>query len=990
MKDIVSVKSKVLEGLNAAQEQAVTFGAGPLLIIAGAGTGKTTVLTRRIMYLIEQGLATPDEILALTFTEKAAGEMNDRLDLLMDLGYKHVNISTFHAFAKQILEDYALDIGLPGDFKILNDTQAWILVSKHLSEFNLNYYKPLGNPTKFIHALLKHFERAKREGVTPENYLKYAQELRLATDSPIKLKRKKAKLPDALDPEEIKRIEEIAEAFHRYQKLILDLGFLDYNDLISYTIRLFRQRPKILDKLRAQYKYILVDEFQDTDLAQYELVKLLAAPKNNITVVGDDDQSIYKFRGASVSNIMKFEEDYPKLSKITLTDNYRSAQKILDLSYDFIQLNNPERLETKLKISKRLASHKESVGEIAVLHAENAYAEAVLVCDKIEELVAEQNLTYNDFAILARANDHADTFLAELSKRGMPYIFVANRGLYKKPFIVDLISYLKLLDNYHESQQVFRVLNFQKFRLPTEDLVNATHLAKKKGLSIYEILKDQPEGLRLSNEGKQQVQNFLTILGRHTKLAADAHTTALLLTILADLGITRDLAENGHERSEDIGLLRKFYGKAQEFESESDDKTLKGFLNLIETEQQAGSSGELSADPNAGPEAVKVLTIHAAKGLEFACVFVVNMVDARFPSRDRREQIELPQALANEIFSEGDVHLMEERRLFYVAATRAKDYLFLTWADDYGGSRAKQPSRFLLETHMAAPRAKTESAGQVKFTKPQMLPLPSIQKYPIPESFSWSSISTFLKCPLEYKYKYLYQLPLPGNAYASFGSSIHKAIQLFSQNVKQRANLRQGDLFAKPSAADAFEYPPLSALHKFYEQNWISDWYPNASEQENFKKRGYRLLENYYNRLTSQKLVPWEIEKFFRLKLGAYKYNGVIDCIFENANGSIAIVDYKTTLHPRTKLERVDKKQLLSYQLAAQEFFGRKVSSLCYWDLEDLANPIEFTGKPEEITEVREELLADIEQIVEAVNSDSFGDLDRHKSHDCQFRNFEN
>ena len=360
--------SKLLENLNKEQLDAVKHGQGPLLIVAGAGTGKTTVITNRIAYLIEAGFAKPDEILALTFTEKAAGEMQERVDLLLPLGYHDMWISTFHSFCERILQQHGLELGLPGDFKLLNDTKAWVLVHNNLDKFNLDYYKPLGNPKKFISALLKHFSRCKDELITPAAYLEYAEELKLAADNPEGLsgkpeskKAKKTKKSEILnsnsptpDPAETLRIQEIANAYHVYQKLLLDNNYLDFGDLINYALELLQKRPKILAQYQKKFKYLMVDEFQDTNFAQYQLVKILAGQTANLTVVGDDDQSIYKFRGASVSNILKFQEDFSSAKQITLVENYRSTQEILDLSYDFIQANNPDRLEVKLKIDKKL------------------------------------------------------------------------------------------------------------------------------------------------------------------------------------------------------------------------------------------------------------------------------------------------------------------------------------------------------------------------------------------------------------------------------------------------------------------------------------------------------------------------------------------------------------------------------------------------------------------------------------------------------------
>ena len=269
-----------LAGLNQAQRQAVEHGTGPLLIVAGAGTGKTTVLVNRLLHLIMSGQAKPDQILLTTFTEKAAGEMEERADRLLPYGYTDLWIQTFHGLGERLLRQHGLDIGLPTDFKLLNETGQWILLRKNLDRLQLDYYRPLGNETKFLRDLVKHFSHLKDENISPQDYLEYVDGLDLS---------------DAGEPEqlEVARLKELAQAYQTYNQLLLDNSCLDFGDLISYTLRLFQQRPNILQQYRQQFKFILVDEFQDTNWAQYELIKLLAAPDNNLTVVGDDDQSIY-------------------------------------------------------------------------------------------------------------------------------------------------------------------------------------------------------------------------------------------------------------------------------------------------------------------------------------------------------------------------------------------------------------------------------------------------------------------------------------------------------------------------------------------------------------------------------------------------------------------------------------------------------------------------------------------------------------------------
>jgi len=973
MKTSSKQKLKTLEGLNKQQEQAVTFGNGPLLIIAGAGTGKTTVLTRRIVWLLEQKLAKPDEILALTFTEKAATEMEERVDLLMPLGYAEINISTFHAFAQKILTQHALDIGLPGDFKVITDTQAWMMIKKNLYEFNLNYYRPVGNPNKFIHALLKHIQKAKGEEISSDEYLKYSQSLQLNSDSA------------EIDNNENARISEVADAYHKYQKLLLDNSYLDFGDLINYTLKLFRERPKILEFYQKQFKYVLVDEFQDTDLSQYHLVKMLSKPENNITVVGDDDQSIYKFRGASISNILKFKEDFKDAKEITLTENYRSTQEVLDLAYDFIQQNNPERLEPKLKISKKLKSNLKDKGEIKVIHAKNVYEEAREVAEKIAELKESKNLTWNDFAVLVRANDHAEPFISEFSKRGYPFMFVANRGLYKKPFILDILAYLKLLDNYHESENLFRILNIPKFKISDTDLIAISAIAKRKALSLFETIGELENVMKLSADSRKKIEELVRLIDKHSRLARDLSVSEMIVKILEDLDFTKTLMEDTIENVENRGLLEKLYRKAQVYQDENDDKSVKGFINQINLELESGDQGELSFNPDVGPEAIKVMTIHSSKGLEFSAVFVANMVDQRFPSRDRKDPIEIPQSLVKEILPEGDAHLMEERRLFYVAATRAKKFLYLTWADDYGGTAGKKPSMFLVELGLEEKPSKSAPAGKVFFA-PVKKTAKAKPILPVPEVFSFSQLSCFMHCPLEYKYKYLYHLPFPGAAQLSFGVTIHKTLEKFLKSMMQENSAKQADLFG--STPGKLVVPKKELLDKYYAENWMDDWFESKMQKKEYRDLGKTLLNNFYEKFSADPKLPKFLEQPFKIKVGKYKFTGKIDRGDLNKDGSIDIVDYKTG-SAREKLSPVDKEQLLIYQIAAEEELGFKVHSLAYWYLTSQNGLESFLGSAKETQSLKEKLEKTIEEIIETIATDSFKEKDLRISHDCQYRKLE-
>lgn len=998
--------NKLLENLNDEQKQAVTHGGGPLLIVAGAGTGKTTVITRRIAYLIEQGLAKPDEILALTFTDKAAGEMRERADLLLPLGYYDMWISTFHSFCQRVLEQHGLDIGLPGDFKLLNETQGWILIHNNLNKFNLDYYRPLGNPKKFISALLKHFSRCKDELITPQSYLEYAQGLRLQTDIPTRAKRvglsaKSQNLspsPLALSPEtEISGLEEIANAFHVYQKLLLDNNFLDFGDLINYTLDLFNKRPKILQFYQEKFKYILVDEFQDTNYAQYQLVKLLAADDKNLAVVGDDDQSIYKFRGASVSNILKFKDDFPRLKQITLTENYRSGQKILDLAYDFIQANNPDRLEVKLGINKRLRSNnvKARLGvpdkngmprhattrTIEVLEGKDLSEELNLIATTTNRLKSENpDSTWNDFAILLRSNAAALEILPVLSQHNIPHTFVANTGLYQKPLVADLIAYLRCLNNFHDSFALYRVLSFPVFQFPSRDLATLLANSDKRTLSLYEMLNAAKTLTAIGQGSQKTIETVLASLHRHAKLAQEKSANEAFVEIARDLQIQKMLEADNLENAENRELLEQFYKKIESFVQENADKSLHHFLHLLELEQEAGDEGQIKFDPNLGPECLKVLTVHSAKGLEFENVFIPNLVEQRFPTRARGEQIEIPTPLIKDILPEGDFHLQEERRLFYVGLTRAKSRLYLSWGKDYGGAKTKRPSLFLQETKLVPGPHTTEATGKVIFSQPVKKTQSDVM---LPASFSFSGIKAFQTCPLQYKYQYYLKLPLPGSSYFSFGQTMHKVFELYLKDYQSRKNQNQQDLFGKnPKQIAPGDFKLLEEL---YEKYWIDEWYKDKKQKEDYRKKGREILKIFYDYTAAHPPRPKYLEQFFSLPLGGYKFVGKIDRADES-QGGLEIIDYKTGENIPAKNDKDGLDQLHVYQWAAEEYLKEKVSGLNYWYLQNHKFLPEQTADAKEINGLKNRLLETIELIVQTVKSDNFKNLHRQtRGHNCQF-----
>ncbi|OJI07897.1 hypothetical protein BK004_00445 [bacterium CG10_46_32] len=1027
MIQVIKSETDILKGLNQEQKQAVTHNGKPLLIVAGAGTGKTHVITKRLGWLImEQGLRS-DEILALTFTNKAADEMVERVDKLLPYGYVDLWVSTFHTFCQRILDSHALDIGLPGDVELLDGTGQWLLVRQNLEKFNLDYYQPTNNPTKFIRSMLSHFSRLKDEEITPQSYLSYAESLRASSDdmeaSGGKSKKQILKQVQddgdgGVDP---KQVLEMANAYHTYQQLLLDNNKMDFGDLINYTLKLFRERPNVLKKYQDQFKHVLVDEFQDTNWAQYELVKMLSQPQDNLTVVADDDQSIYRFRGASMSNVMQFSKDYKHAATVSLVKNYRSGQEILDSAYDFIQLNNPNRLEaaTTFDVHKKLTAQTKETASVTHLHAKTMHDEARIVAETITELKKrDTSATWNDFAVLVRANSQAEIFEDSLGSRGIPYQNYAASGLYKTTLVANILAFFDVLDDYHESRAIFRLLNLPFFTIPIEDIVKLTHYAGKKSITLYEILKQPQRAGVTSEDSMLEMGRLRSWIEKYSELAKKEKPTSVLYDWMHYDGYFDYL--NGMpdvDSMTEYRYLRNFWEHLKEIEAAIASARVKDIVNIIKQERDSGDSGSLPPDVESGPELVRVMTIHSAKGLEFKYVFVTNMVDRRFPTIERREAIEIPDALIKESFPEGNHHLEEERRLFYVAMTRAKRGLFFTSAESYGGLQKKKLSRFLVElseVHALFKPSTNALAGDHTSFLPSARRFPKTAfKLPIPTRFSFTQLKIFDADPFEYKLQFIYKVPTKGKHVFSYGSTMHSTLQQFFQLLVQRSRsaVSQGGLFdsviAREGTPDrgnpnvALEHDSQTTgnrsgdkiasssaqerrtprndigvsqdeLLSLYEKSWIDDWYEDAEQKEKYYKQGRSRLRDFYEHFTQSGKMPnvKALERGFSIKVGEYTIAGRMDRCDQLADGSVRIVDYKTG-KPKQKLSKEDKYQLLIYHIAAEDIFKEKVSELVYHyvDAENIKsgeNMVSFLGTDAEKKEVKEWIIDVIKRIHES------------------------
>jgi DNA helicase-2/ATP-dependent DNA helicase PcrA len=909
----------VLEGLNAAQRLAVLHGEGPLLIIAGAGTGKTTVLTRRIAYLIAARLARPEEILALTFTDKAALEMEERVDLLVPYGYADVRIATFHAFGDWLLRANALEVGLTPAFRVLNRAEQVLFLREHLFELPLDGYRPLGDPTRHLQALAALLGRAKDEDVAPEAYLAWAEgEAGAAGDDPERRARAARDL-------------ELARAYAAYQALMARAGVVDFGDQIVLALRLFRSRPHVLAHYQHRFRYILVDEFQDTNHAQFELVRLLAARHRNITVVGDDDQAIFRFRGASMSNILGFDRAYPDARRVVLTENYRSGQRLLDAAYRLIRHNDPDRLEAAAGIDKRLTAVSGPGTEPVSLAFETGTQEADAVARRIEDQVAAGAARYGDFAILVRANNEADAFLRSLNMRGIPWTFSGNQGLYGRREVRLLIAFLRTVAHPDDSVSLFFLAGSELYGVPGPDLVRLSTHADRRNRWLFDVMRELPTIPELagtvSEAGTRAVRRFVADLERYMGCSTELATGELLYRFLEETGWLRRMSAAKTARQEaEVQNVAKFFRRVHEAAQVLRSDRVREFVSHLDALIEAGEDPAV-AEADLDVPAVRVLTVHKAKGLEFPVVFVVGLVQGRFPWPSRAEALELPDALVTDTLllerppgdpTDSRTHLQEERRLFYVAMTRARRALYLTSARDYGGRRERKVSQFVLEAldlgrEATRPFRAKPLEELSTFASQAELDLPADPVLPgeAPLELSHRQVDDYQTCPLKYRYVHVLRVPIRRHHTVVYGETLHRAVEHY---LRRRA---------------AGLYTPVGDLLRTFEQEWRNEGFLTPAHEAARKEAGRTALVRFWHEEEASGRKPSHVEREFGVTLGggagdADRVRGRWDRVDEE-DGRAVIIDYKSSEvreADRANGRTAASLQLKVYALAWREMVG--------------------------------------------------------------------
>lgn len=631
----------IYEKLNPMQQEAVYTTNGPLLILAGAGSGKTRVLTHRIAYLIDECGVNPWNILAITFTNKAAGEMRERVDDIVGFGSEQIWVSTFHSACVKILRRFADLLGYERNF-VIYDTDDQKHVMKEIC-------KRLHIDTK-VHkerAILSAISSAKNEMIDAKAYA-----LNAAGDYSKK---------------------RIADAYLEYEKTLYKNNAMDFDDLLVKTVEVLRNNEDVLNYYQERFKYIMVDEYQDTNTVQFRLVSLLAGKYRNLCVVGDDDQSIYKFRGANIYNILNFEKEFPDAKVIKLEQNYRSTKNILDAANSVIKNNKGRK-------AKRLWTENETGDKIVFHQYQNEYDEAYQIVEEIDKTVAQNKAQYHDFAILYRTNAQSRVLEEKFVAKSIPYKVVGGVNFYQRKEIKDILAYLKTIDNGRDNLSVQRIINVPKRGIGAASVSKAVEYAQERDMSLFDALECCEDIPRLGKTA-EKIKGFVNMIAVFRAQSEYISLAELLENILEETGYIKELEEEYEEQAEArIENIDELMNKIIAYEQEEEEPTLSGFLENVALVADIDSLDE-------SEDYVMLMTLHSAKGLEFPYVYMCGMEDGLFPSYMT-------------IVSDDPDEIEEERRLCYVGITRAKKKLTMTCARSRmvrGSTQYNRPSRFVSE-----------------------------------------------------------------------------------------------------------------------------------------------------------------------------------------------------------------------------------------------------------------------------------------------------
>ena len=942
--------------LNDAQRRAITHGEGPLLVIAGAGTGKTRVITERIRHLLESDVSLLGEnILGLTFTKKAAGEMKSRVVRAVGERGKDVMLSTFHSFCETILKE------VDPNRMALEQVDHWILLRRNLGRLKLERYRRLAEPGQFLSDFITFFSRCQDEVVSSEEYQQFADTLASELEA-----EKHALDEDTLKEraEQVALQQEIARAYRASEELLAEKRAIALNGLIAEAVTLLKRDSKRRRALQERYKHILVDEFQDTNIAQLELLHLLSADTRNIVVVGDNDQAIYRFRGASFGSFKLFLQRFANWQegqdstpyRVSLTENYRSTPNILRVATQVISMN-----EVSPEFPKKILQSNKKEGEkIRIVELESPEQEAAWVADELQRL-HKAGRRWSDFAALYRQHAHRDQLVEELTQRKVPFV-ISKLSILEHPLVRDVLAYLTLIAKPYDDISCARVLSAPAWHLSAEDLVRFAERARKaRATPLYDVLKTPQTSLPF-DPSHSALDTLLDFLAVQRKSMRRRTAREILGGMIEWLEIPQRAS------LQDRKYVNQLAAFVKDWEPKSDTMRLPEFLEYLDYFQQAG--GTLSLDDDAPGDAVQLMTVHAAKGLEFPHVFLLRVNTGAFPARNRAPLFEFPDRLMKEELPEGDFHIQEERRLFYVALTRAEDRLTITTVTEKKGKVpvfvediVMEPAIKRTDVLQLAPKRKIDHSDkpqQPLLIVPELFPAseepPKIftriaqwaeefyPPSPEPLKLSPSAVENYRKCPQQYLFSYLWSLKEGPRAALSFGSVIHTTIKRFVEQLRKGVKL------------------PFEEVQRIYETEWSSAGYEDDYQEAEYKKDGLEQLRAFHASMLAAPPEVLQQEKGFELPLeNDVILTGRLDQVNSLGRFDVEIVDYKTG-KPRKEADARKALQLSIYALAAKEIFEWNPIRLVFHYLQN--NQVQITTRDakqiDEAERVIQETAADI------------------------------
>jgi DNA helicase-2/ATP-dependent DNA helicase PcrA len=942
--------------LNPAQHRAITHGDGPLLVIAGAGTGKTRVITERIRHLLETDQSLLGEnILGLTFTKKAAGEMKARVVKAVGERGKDVVLSTFHSFCETLLKE------VDPNRVALEQVDHWILLRRNLARLKLDKFRRLAEPGQFLSDFIQFFSRCQDELVSSDDYQTFADQLAA------ELAAEKDFLDEDTCKERAEHValqQEIARAYRASEEILREKRAVALNGLIAEAVTLLKSDCKKRRQLQERFKHILVDEFQDTNIAQLELLHLLSADRRNIVVVGDNDQAIYRFRGASFGSFKLFLQRFANWQegqdsspfRVALMDNYRSTPNILRVATQAISMN-----EVSPEFPKKVLQSNKPEGEkIRVVELEAPEDEAAWVADELQRLHAAGR-RWKDFAVLYRQHAHRNHLVEELCLRKIPFV-ISKLSILEHPLVRDVLAYLHLIARPFDDIACARVLSAPAWHLSAPDLVRlAERAGRKRTIALYDVLQSPQTNLPFepSHAAIAKLLEFL-VEQRKTSRRRTARD------ILGDL--VEWLEVHPRASRQDRKYVNQLAQFMKDWEPKSETGGLAEFLEYLDYFQQAG--GTLSLEDDAPGDAVQLMTVHGAKGLEFPHIFLLRVNFNAFPARNRAPLFEFPDRLMKEELPEGDFHIQEERRLFYVALTRAQDRLTITSLTEKKGKVPVFIEDLLMDPAVqrrdlvqSAPKLKKQASRPTAVP----LPIPVSELFPVSEEppkifsriASWaeefhpptseplklssSAVDNYRKCPQQYAFSYLWSLKEGPRAALTFGSVMHTTIKRFVDQLKKGVKL------------------PFAEVQHIYETEWTSAGFEDDYQEAEYKNDGLEQLRAFHATMLEASLQILEQEKAFELPLANdLILAGRMDQVNSVGRDDVEIVDYKTG-KPRKDSDARKDLQLSIYALAAKEIFEWNPVRLVFHYLQ--TNQIQVTSRDSK-------QLDDAEKIVQEVAAD--------------------